>query len=104
MNTNIPGKYLAICRDARNSAGPRRRALDDHLRYLESNRDRVFFAAALRKDDESPSGSVFVVAARDRTSAENLIKGDPFFLSGVWNKVRVDPVGAAVGSWIDGRE
>lgn len=92
--------FVVFCSEKAGSSGPRARALDEHLRHLESAMSRISLAAARKNEDGHPSGSVMIVSAIDAKDARRFVESDPFFGAGVWESVQVHRLGAAVGNWM----
>ena len=49
-----------------------------HLEYAEGIGDTLFFAGPAIDDDENMCASVWVIEARDREHAEEILSGDPY--------------------------
>jgi uncharacterized protein YciI len=68
----------------------RARTRDEHLRYLDANKDKLLAAGALIEDDGSGgSGSLYIVDTDERKEAEAFLKGDPFDKVGLFAKVEI---------------
>jgi uncharacterized protein YciI len=94
--------YLLVCSDAPGSAVPREREMQGHLRFIESNIDRIAVAGP-RTDGERPiDGSVLVVRAESVEHARTLLEGDPYFQAGVWARIDVHPFRAVCGTFVGG--
>jgi hypothetical protein len=89
------------CVDKPNAASLRQEILKTHLSYVATAKLRIVLAGPLSKDiDGSPSGSLLVVEADERSEVENFAKGAPFASAGLWESVRIDaftPVTIAFG-------
>ena len=93
-------KFVVLCGEKVGSAEPRARALVDHMKHLESAKDQIFLAAALKNEAGLPSGSIMIVSATDANDARRIVERDPFFSAGVWESLHVHRLGAAVGHWV----
>jgi uncharacterized protein YciI len=51
--------------------------------------DVVTAGTLLADDGETPCGSVFVVDAKDRATADAFVRSDPYHLNSVWEKVQI---------------
>jgi uncharacterized protein YciI len=65
----------------------------DHRIHLEKAGDYavdVVTAGTLVADDgETPSGSIFVIDAKDRAGADAFVRSDPYHVNGVWDRVAI---------------
>jgi len=61
-----------------------------HLEYLEANIDKVKFAGPTLTDDgQTPTGSLILIEAADRSEAEAFAAGDPYAKAGVFESVTI---------------
>ena len=51
--------------------------------------DVVTAGTLLADDGETPCGSVFVVDAKDRATANAFVRSDPYHVNGVWGTVQI---------------
>jgi len=65
----------------------------DHRVHLDKSEDYnvdVVTAGTLIGDDgETPCGSVFVIDAKDRATAEAFVRSDPYHVNKVWQTVQI---------------
>ena len=65
----------------------------DHRIHLDKAADYdvdVVTAGTLLEDDgETPCGSVFVIDAKDRASADRFVRSDPYHVNRVWERVQI---------------
>ena len=94
--------YLVICRDQSNSKQARAASLQDHLKHIEHEIDKISLAAALKNENDEIVGSVMVVAADSSYDARIFVEKDPFFVANVWKHMEVARLGRTVGTWVDG--
>jgi uncharacterized protein len=60
--------------------------LDEAERY---NVDVVTAGTLVGEDGETPAGSIFVVDAKDRATAEAFMRSDPYHVNKVWETVQI---------------
>jgi uncharacterized protein YciI len=61
-----------------------------HLDQAEQYDVDVVTAGTLLADDgETPIGSVFVIDAKDRATADAFTRSDPYHVNAVWEKVQI---------------
>ena len=51
--------------------------------------DVVTAGTLVGEDGETPAGSVFVVDAKDRATAETFMRSDPYHENNVWETVQI---------------
>jgi uncharacterized protein YciI len=94
--------YLLVCSDAPGSEVPREREMLGHLRFIETNLDRIAVAGP-RTDGRRPiDGSILVVRADSAEDARALLEGDPYYRAGVWSQIDVHPFRAVCGTFLGG--
>jgi uncharacterized protein YciI len=85
---------------------PRLRAehLDGHLRHVEDNWERYVTAGPL-KAPGSPTihGSALIVKADNLEAAWAVMKGDPYFTSGLFASVEVHDMTMSIGTYVGGK-
>lgn len=94
--------YLLLCSDAPGSEGPREREMQGHLRFIESNIDRIAVAGPRADAGRPIDGSVLVVRAGSADDARALLEGDPYFRAGVWARIDIHPFRAVCGTFVGG--
>jgi uncharacterized protein len=61
-----------------------------HLDQAETHHVDVVTAGTLiGEDNQTPCGSIFVIDAADRASAERFVRSDPYHLNGVWQQFQI---------------
>jgi uncharacterized protein len=61
-----------------------------HLDQAESHDVEVHTAGTLVADDgETPCGSIFVIDAKDRATADAFVRSDPYHVNEVWAAVNI---------------
>ena len=68
----------------------REQYLDAHISWLDQRRESVLVAGSLREEPISnPVGAFWVVEAKSKTLAAEIFKSDPFWTSGMREKVEI---------------
>lgn len=96
------------CQDSSKAASERERSYDSHIQYLGTLKDRIRFAGPLAtadgargRGDEKLVGSLFVIDEPASVASE-LLRGDPYLKSGVWERLSVFQAVASYGPWPSG--
>jgi uncharacterized protein len=74
-----------------------------HFVHVEAIMDKVAIAGPLYDDDGGFAGSLVVVKAQDRAEADAILRSDPYFAAGVWDRWDIYPYLAAAGEWVGGK-
>ncbi len=76
--------------DKTNTFEIREKYLKDHISWLAERRDSVLVAGSLRDEPSSnPVGAFWVVEAESKQTVQEIYKSDPFWTSGMREKVEV---------------
>lgn len=76
--------------DKPNSVPIRRQYLQDHISWLDQNRDSVLVAGSLREEpDSNPVGALWVVEAETKDRVHGVYTSDPFWTGGLREKVEI---------------
>ncbi len=95
--------FLAQCQDHPDHASQRQSALREHLSYIESIMDKVAVAGPMSTESgEEYTASCFIYLTESRAEAEQLLRADPYYTSGLYAKVSLHYFRAAAGQWIGG--
>lgn len=95
--------FLVLCFDGDGSAAVREQELDGHLSYVEQHCDDYLACGPLREPGESPlMGSFFLLVAENESAARELVGGDPYVRSGMYEEIRVLSATAAGGRFMGG--
>lgn len=81
--------YALLCTDNPNSTNLRANKRPEHLAYLASLGDALKFAGPFLDDAASPIGSLVMIEANDRASAESIASLDPYKLAGLFASVEI---------------
>lgn len=82
--------YIIQTTDKPDHGHVRAAARADHLKYLETHKNKLMAAGALLNDDGSGGhGGVLIVDVEERKAAEDFIANDPFTKAGLFAKVTI---------------
>ena len=81
--------YALICTDKPNSADLRANVRPEHLVYLASLGDNMKFAGPFVDESGSPTGSLVMIEAESRASAERIAANDPYKLAGLFASIEI---------------
>jgi uncharacterized protein len=96
-------RFAVIAWDVADSATLREAARDAHFAHIERVIDKIAVAGPLKDDAGANIGSLFVLDVANAAEAEALIRSDPYFAAGVWDRWAVHPFLAAAGEWVGGK-
>ena len=84
--------FCIRCIDKTDAGGLRQQVRPQHLDYLKALGARIILAGPLLGADETtPIGSVLIVEAVDRATAEQLAAKDPYAVAGLFAEASVTP-------------
>ena len=81
--------FALICTDKSASLELRLSTRPDHVAYLKSLGDNLKFAGPFLGADEKPNGSLVVINAETRASAEAIAAQDPYAKAGLFQSVEI---------------
>jgi uncharacterized protein len=83
--------YIVYCRDdAGSSARIRGQLIDQHIKYLERNRDIILLGGAmLAEDGKTRLGSALVLSVPSREEALRFSENEPFRMAGLYTSVDI---------------
>ncbi len=81
--------YALLCTDNSNSTELRAKMRPEHLAYLASLGDALKFAGPFLDDAANPIGSLVMIEANDRASAEHIASNDPYKRAGLFASVEI---------------
>ena len=76
--------FALICTDRPGGLDLRLATRPAHLAYLSTYADRVLHGGPTLDADGRPCGSVLIIEAEDRASAEGFAAGDPYAKAGLF--------------------
>jgi uncharacterized protein len=83
--------FALICTDKPGSVELRMKVRPDHLAFLESLGSAVKGAGPLTDDAGSPTGSLILVEAENRSAMEALAARDPYAKAELFSSVEIRP-------------
>jgi uncharacterized protein len=95
--------FAIVSHDAPDSVGPRADARDAHFAHIETILDKIAVAGPLKDADGNNIGSLVVLKCDSAADAEAILKSDPYFKAGVWERWDIYPFLPAAGDWIGGK-
>ena len=81
--------YALICTDKPNSTELRAKVRPEHLAYLDTLGDKLKFAGPFVSDEGISIGTLAVIEAADRVSAETIAANDPYKNAGLFASVEI---------------
>lgn len=81
--------FALLCSDKPNSVGLRMKVRPEHLAYLEGLGGAMKAAGPFLTDDGQPTGSLVIIEAADRKSAEAIAANDPYAKAGLFASVEI---------------
>jgi uncharacterized protein len=63
----------------------------DHLAFLESLGEGLKAAGPFVDDDGKPTGSLVIINADDKASAQEIAAQDPYSIAGLFSSVEIKP-------------
>jgi uncharacterized protein YciI len=83
--------FALICTDKPDSLELRLSVRPDHVKHLESLGPRLKLAGPFTTDEGAPNGSLVVIEAADRASAQVMAENDPYAKAGLFASVEIKP-------------
>ena len=95
--------FAVMAWDIADSAPVRAAARDAHFSHIERIIDKVAVAGPLKDGSGTIIGSLVVLDVADADEAEAVLRLDPYFAAGVWERWTIHPFLAAAGEWVGGK-
>lgn len=95
--------FAVVAWDTADSAAIRAAVRDAHFTHIEIIIDKIAVAGPLKDADGAIVGSLVVLDVADATEAEAVLRSDPYFKAGVWDRWTIHPYLAAAGEWVGGK-
>jgi uncharacterized protein len=83
--------FALICTDKPDSLELRMTVRPDHLAFLESLGEGLKAAGPFVDDDGKPTGSLVIINADDKASAQEIAAQDPYAIAGLFSSVEIKP-------------
>lgn len=97
------GTYMFTCLDGDKTPLLREKHLFGHLDHIEANNEKYRLAGPMRHSPDAPIfGSFFLVEADSEAEAWEVMKGDPYISSGMYESVSVNHFVPACGDMMGG--
>jgi uncharacterized protein YciI len=95
--------FAVVAWDVVDSAAIRIEARHAHFAHIETIIDKVAVAGPMKDEDGAIIGSLVVLDVSDAAEAETVLRSDPYFKAGVWDRWTIHPFLAAAGEWVGGK-
>jgi uncharacterized protein YciI len=92
--------FAILAWDSEQGAAKRAEHRAAHFAHIETVMEKIALAGPLKDDDGNFVGSMVVAHVPNRDAAEALLRSDPYFAGGVWEKWEIFPFLAAAGQWV----
>ena len=83
--------FALICTDKPNSLELRLSSRPAHVAFLNGLGNALKLAGPFTDDAGSPTGSLVVIEATDRSAAQALAAQDPYAIAGLFSSVEIKP-------------
>ena len=83
--------FALICTDKVNSLDLRQKSRPDHLKFLESLGSSLKAAGPFTDDEGSPTGSLVMIEAVNRSAIAEIAARDPYVIAGLFSSVEIKP-------------
>lgn len=95
------GTFMFTCIDGEKTRPLRSKHLFGHLDHIEANNDKYRLAGPMKANNEFV-GSFFLVEADSEEEAWDIMRGDPYISSDMYESVTVNPFIPACGKLLGG--
>lgn len=95
--------WLFICRDGEKTPPLREKHLFGHLDHIEAHNEKYRIAGPMRDDEGGKIvGSFFLVEAESKDAAWEIMRGDPYINSDMYETITVQHIVPACGAMLGG--
>lgn len=95
--------FMFTCLDGEKTPPLREKHLFGHLDHIEANNKHYRIAGPMRHKADGPIyGSFFLVEAENEDQAWEIMRGDPYISSDMYESVTVNHFAPACGQWMGG--
>ena len=70
--------YLITCHDKKNGLDLRLKTREEHLKYLNTIKNKIVLAGPILDDNENPKGTVLILDFDTLKQVNNFLKNDPY--------------------------
>ncbi len=95
--------FVITAWDAPGSGAARDAQRAAHFAHVESIIESFAVAGPLYDADGRITGSMVVIKAASAAEAEAVLKSDPYYQAGVWERWTIHRYRAAAGDWVGGK-
>ncbi len=99
----MTGHVAIYAWDRPHSADARAAMQTAHFAHIETIMDRIAIAGPIKDDAGNNIGSLFILKVASAGDADTILRSDPYFDAGVWERWEIHPFRAAAGEWIGGK-
>ena len=76
--------FILQFEDKPNVTEIRQKLMAEHVKFLDSKKDRVLIPGSLREvPSDKPLGGLWIVEAKDEAEVKDIFKDDPFWVNGM---------------------
>lgn len=94
--------FVVLAWDGPGSAPKRDAVRDAHFSHIAATIEAIAVAGPMKDASGTNIGSMFVLDVDDAAAAEALLRSDPYFAAGIWDRWTIHPFLAAAGTWVGG--
>lgn len=92
------------CFDKDNQQAMRINTLQSHLLWVEQNMRSIKVAGPLLTEDSNTIiGSLYILEADNIEKANNILKEDPYYKTGIWQQITKTEFKSYAGTWVGGK-
>jgi uncharacterized protein len=99
----MTGHFVIYAWDVTDSSQKRAETQAAHFAHVEKMLDQIAIAGPIKDDGGQNIGSLFVLKVGTAQEAETVLRADPYFKAGVWERWEIHPFLPAAGEWIGGK-
>jgi uncharacterized protein YciI len=94
--------FAIIAWDGPDAATARDNARAAHFARIEGIMENLARAGPLRYENGAFTGSLVIVTATDKATAQAIFDANPYYAAGVWARFEIHDFLPAAGGWVDG--
>ena len=89
-------QFVVTAHDGANMLAKRLEIRPKHFENISRLRDHVLCAGGILDDEGQMIGSVLVMEFDDRAGVDEYLRTEPYVVSGVWERIEVEPMNVVV--------